>query len=242
MKGITPLNPDGDFGEKTYAMVIKFQTARFLEDIDGIVGTDTANEIADCISEEWILGQVFEFNGKWIYGGFHPSFGWMPDNAGKCSSFGGPDDLGDRMYGQAYIDEAKSPSALAAKHPKLLAMGILRSDIVNIDKYPIVRDCPPSTKMVSAGASWCLDPMSFYCAIRTPKGSPALKARNENSPRIYVFNPRSNIGVITLRTDYGPHPRTGRNIDLSPGAEKKLCATTDTFTRFCWAADQEELG
>jgi peptidoglycan hydrolase-like protein with peptidoglycan-binding domain len=138
LQGQTILKIDEDFGILTHNAVMNFQKSRFLNEIDGIVGPTTQNEIQQCLNDNWIIGQPFLYLGKSIYGGYHPSWGWMPDHEGKCSSFGGPNDLGDRMYGQAYIDDVKTPQEAALKFPTLMEMGIFRDEIKNIDKFTII--------------------------------------------------------------------------------------------------------
>ena len=185
---------------------------------------------------------LFEGKGVWkvapIRGGIgYASKAWTgtaqvmrfeEGNRGKTSWFGGPNDKGDRVYGQAYIRGASSPAALYRRHPRLVEWGILRDDIAGVEEYPMVTDWRGNKRR--AGTSWCLDEDGMYCAIR----GMSYGKYDEENPWVFVYAPKTGRAVKVMRADYGPHPRTGRIIDLSKGALKVLGIDTDDEVIFAW--------
>lgn len=239
---------DEDFGKGCQAAAAKFQQYRLMLE-DGVVGPMTKAVMGEAWVKGWKVGSPFApeppLPGAMVYGPWHPSLGWLPgtelyqEEGGKVSSFGGPDDSGDRIYGQAYIPGASSPIALAEKHPTLMAMGILRKEIAGIEEYPMTTDWKGRHKR--ADTSWCLNPDSFYCAMRWGKSGGSAWSGASN-PRVLVWNERTGKAVVVLRTDWGPHIRTGRVIDLSPGAMSALELRTDDRVRLTWAENGATLG
>lgn len=237
---------DEDFGKGCQAAAAKFQQYRLLGE-DGVVGPMTKAEMAHAWQTKWKVGSLFLVKPEWpkVYGPWHPSLSWLPDvvlyqeEGGKVSSFGGPDDSGDRIYGQAYIPGAASPAALAKKYPTLMAMGVLRPEIAQIEEYSMTTDWKGREKR--ADTSWCLNPESYYCAMRWLKSGGSAWSGSDN-PRLLVWNERTEKAVVVLRTDWGPHIRTGRVIDLSPGAMGALDLRTDDRVRLTWAENGATLG
>lgn len=72
-----------------------------------------------------------------------------------------------------------------------------------------------------------LNPNDFYCAFRwNYKKYP----KNYLKKCLIKIECKKNgqVKTVTVKPkDYGPHPRTGRIIDVSPGAMKKLGIKTD---------------
>lgn len=140
--------------------------------------------------------------------------------SGKCSTFGGPLDLG------------VSPS-------EGLAL-IERSDLSDPWFAPLfLREQPPGT----TGLARRLDPSALYLAMRWAYTSSAagrdLRGQGRTLP---IVTPRSRLrrNFIELRrkgsrgswlvakpVDWGPHEETGRLLDCSPGLLATLGAKTD---------------
>jgi peptidoglycan hydrolase-like protein with peptidoglycan-binding domain len=261
--GKESLKVDGIFGKNTDNAVEMAQFHLFLCP-DGIVGPITIHWFKEYRRHNRIL--LFqdkpEINIKGRYweamGGFIPGSGYS-----YSSTFGGPNDPGDWMYGQAYITgDYRRPSDLASHHPELMDMGIFRPEIMTLGEYPMVkyfnkRDKDGNQVYVRAGASWALNPKSYYCAIQTDR---SYGRWDEENPRILIINPKNGKAVIALRTDKGPSKLLGtkrfpgtkrRDIDLSYGCmdaleaevhDDKIVATDGTKLIYGYAGPDNELG
>lgn len=235
---------DGDFGPMTETGVMRFQQFRLLKE-DGIVGPITKGTLLIALNEMWSPGVVFQHPSINIsvYGCHHPRLGDIPDaalgsvEAGKISHFGGPNDAHDRIYGQAYIGSRGTPKRLWECESLLARMGILRSEIATVNEWPMTTDWKGRERR--AGTSWALNPDSYYIAMRWRIAGRSMGYTGSNNPRLLVWSEKTNKAVICLRTDYGPHPRAGRLMDLSPGALKHLNLKTDDVARVCWANSAE---
>lgn len=125
--------PDDQFGKGVRKAVLRFQESRLLKE-DGVVGPKTRHELVLAWRSGWHPGQVFmlSLDGRSIptFGPNHPTLGKLPGTVlgrvegGKVSNFGGPLDPGDRIYGQAYLNDAKSPEDFLRRHPYLESLGI----------------------------------------------------------------------------------------------------------------------
>lgn len=239
---------DDVFGKATEAAVLKFQQYRLLDET-GVVDLETRLELGTAFFDGWTPGIPFQprrwSEPNFVVGPWHSHLGWLPGVAlgrleqGKMSTFGGPKDKGDRIYGQAYVDGDETPLAVYQRHPTLVHMGLLREEIKDIEEYPTVTDWKGRLKR--ADTSWCLNPDSFYCAMRW-RSTGGKFYRNDGNPRVVVWNESNRKAVVCLRTDWGPHVRTGRLIDLSPGAEAALEIQTDDVVRVTWAHDGANIG
>lgn len=129
--------------------------------------------------------------------------------SGRCSLFGGQFDTG------VTPDE---DLALAEE-----------SDIVDNDS-PLnglwLAEQPPGT----TGLARRLNLFSFYCACRWDY----QKTSRDTLRRSYVvvFNNRNKRVALVKPVDWGPNIRTGRVIDLSPGAAYYLGLSTDSLVMF----------
>jgi len=227
--GESPITVDNNFGPATKKAVQLLQGNTGIEP-DGIVGPKTYPVITD-EAHQHPRFQVRTF------GKFHPVVGEIPRSSGTTSTFGGPDDEYDRMNPQAYIynyPDVEKPSSLFKSFPLLAVMGIFRSECSKLDKYPNRRK-----------ASWCLDPNSFYCAMRF-SGLKKSKLVGDLSPVIFVENPETGKGVLCKVTDYGPATYTGVGIDLSPGAFKaigmKYKSGKTARVNISWAESIDHIG
>ncbi len=234
---------DGDYGGKTETAVKHFQQYRMVRSQDGkkaaddgIWGIASAEQAKIAIAENYKKGQPWTYQGVLVYGWRHPEFGRIPETQGKTSSFGGPDDRGDRAYGQArvYADTAKD---VYKKYDDLVSMGIFRKQ-PNGEEYkdPLPKVTDENGKLVKAGISWLLNPNSFYCGLRTNEPHPDV-----HRARVAFFF--KGKACITVCTDWGPNVNTGRNSDLSPGTLHTLSAKTDDWIENqCWAIDSQAIG
>jgi hypothetical protein len=234
---------DGDYGGKTKTAVEQFQQYRMVRSRDrtkagddGVWGPITASYAEIALAENYKQGQPWKYKGVLVYGWRHPQFGRIPETEGKTSSFGGPDDKGDRLYGQARVS-AETAKDLYEKYDDLVKLGVFRKQ-PNGEPYkdplPIVTGT--GGRRGVAGISWLLNPNSFYCALRTNPPYP-----NVRQARVAFFF--KNKACVTVCTDWGPHERTGRNSDLSPGTLNVLNAETDDWLENqCWAVDSHPLG
>jgi hypothetical protein len=235
---------DGDFGGRTESAVERFQSARIAsEEPDGIVGPLTRGGLWQSYDSGWRFGEAFahgRFNVD-VYGGEHPSLGTIPDRTGKMSTFGGPDDQWDRGYGQALIPcEPPTVAELYQRYPQLVEIGLFRPGLS--DPLPQVT-CEGRT--MPAGISWCLNPESYYLAMRW---------HYKNRPRPHgghrALITCGDLGVVVAPTDYGPARWTGKSVDISPGAADALrlepyddrLLQTGSSVRVQWAKDGTELG
>lgn len=116
---------------------------------------------------------------------------------GRCSSFGGANDLG-------------------MKDDEHLAFYWLHSQC---DERPDLF----YPKGVEEGTSKRLRPDAFYCAIRFP----VEQKKDYFGSHFKIINPATLLSVIAELVDWGPHERTGRVVDLSPGIMEALDIDTD---------------
>lgn len=128
---------------------------------------------------------------------------------GKCSTFGGPADTG-----------VKSDEGLALDAPH--DAEDVRSPLWHL----FLGTQPPGT----IGTARRLNPRAFYCACRW-QYSRTSKLILRRSLCI-VVNARAQRLAICIPADWGPNARTGRVIDLSPGAAAYLQVGTDDNVAF----------
>jgi hypothetical protein len=126
----------------------------------------------------------------------------MPEQwfvAGKCSWFGGPDDDGVAPdEGLAFIHKI-------AHKPEVF-----------------LPEQPPKT----TGLARRLDPNEFYIAMRWDYDR-FPKEYLRGNVLAEVTNPRTGKSCFAHPVDWGPHTRTNRVADLSPGVFKELELNTD---------------
>ncbi|MEG3436678.1 peptidoglycan-binding domain-containing protein [Pannus brasiliensis CCIBt3594] len=233
---------DGDYGGRTETAVREFQQFRMVRSRngrkagdDGVWGEISASYAEIALAEGYKRGQPWQYKGVEVYGWRHPRYGRIPETEGKTSSFGGPDDTGDRRYGQARVN-ADTAGELYARYPDLVEMGVFRE---RPDGTPYRDPLPTVTGSGgtgTAGISWLLNPNSFYCALRTTSPQPDVR-----KARVAFFF--GGKACVTLCTDFGPSVDTGRNSDLSPGTLNALGAATDNWIENqCWAVDSQAIG
>ena len=182
------------------------------------------------------------------------------------STFGGPQDRGDRVYGQAYVSGADSPESLIERRSALVDMGIImtaeQAVAVRYERSSGSHEegdlfynndlsvWPMTTGPSGAGradTSAMLNPASYFIAMRFKGG---MGLYNEKNPKILLWCKDTNKAVVVLRTDYGPHQDTGRDVDMSDGAADALLLEpgdgnqlpTDSLVYFTWAPDDAPLG
>jgi hypothetical protein len=119
---------------------------------------------------------------------------------GKMSHFGGPEDTG-----------VSASEGLALVEPHQLDQ---------------VRECflpqqPPNT----TGLARRLNPDASYIACRWVYAETSKAYLR--SIKVQVINPRTGQSEMAQPIDWGPHERTGRVADLSPGLERRLGLRTD---------------
>jgi N-acetylmuramoyl-L-alanine amidase len=130
---------------------------------------------------------------------------------GKCSSFGGPADLGvDPDEGLAFIYDVDMA-------PRLFLV-----------------EQPPGT----TGLARRLDPDVNYVACRwdyivTPKSMLA-----DQTIKAAVCNLRTGSCLVASPADWGPHEDTGRAADLSPGLMERLGMETDDEVEVIYPVDE----
>lgn len=117
---------------------------------------------------------------------------------GKCSSFGGPKDTG--------VSESEG-----------LAL------FERVDQMPniFLNEQPEGT----TGLARRLDPDSLYLAMRWKYATTPKEVLRRSL--VYVYNPKNKKHVYAIPSDWGPHERTERVCDLSPGIMKLLDLQTD---------------
>jgi hypothetical protein len=121
---------------------------------------------------------------------------------GKCSTFGGPLDTGvSPTEGLALIEEED------------LALWWYR--------HLFLREQPRGT----AGLARRLDPDAYYCAMRWNYAKTPRKTLRRSVVRVSA----NGVTIFVRPVDWGPHERTGRTIDLSPGAAAALRVKTDNI-------------
>jgi hypothetical protein len=230
---------DNDFGGLTEAGTRRFQVHRILG-IDGSVGPETKGAALHAFEENYHAGEPFLYPGTniQVYGGIHPTMNRLPDDGGKVSWFGGPDDPGDRIYGQALVPVFPAPATIAKlyeQHPGLVDLGLFRKGLS--DPLPMVTDWKGRTRQ--AGISWCLDPMSFYIAMRWEHDDRAAGISPLHHRVIVIANDRA---CVVSPSDFGPAEWTEKDGDLSLGALRGLKLKTGHTARFAWACEDEALG
>lgn len=148
---------------------------------------------------------------------------------GKMSIFGGADDAGDRLNGLAYMP---------ARWEKIGVIPWLR-EIENTPLRAFFVDDATATEIAvkhpNYKLSGYLDPGAPYYASR---GEPA--AYGLNNPWRVFYAPKTGKSITLMRVDYGPHERTGREYDISPGAEKALGIDTDCIVETRLATETEK--
>jgi hypothetical protein len=55
-----------------------------------------------------------------------------------------------------------------------------------------------------------------------------------------VYNQETQKAAIALNTDYGPHPDTGKYVDVSPAIERHLGVGTGDYVRVAWGLDRDK--
>ena len=151
----------------------------------------------------------------------------------RCSTFGGKDDTGDRMYGQSFIDtfQAETPRAIAEAWivrdyiPRTL---FLLQDMMQNTAWPVVNG-------ETMGLSYFLNPNESYAALRIPTGL-VKKAMRNGRMKINLFAPKTNQMVSDIIiTDFGPNVSTKRAVDISPGVMETLHIKTDDIVCIAWS-------
>jgi hypothetical protein len=130
---------------------------------------------------------------------------------GKCSDFGGPDDQGvEQLEGLALVSIADLTEQWFARnfYPPRPHIGLARS----------------------------LNPNALYCAMQfaygdgddSGKPGPILPGVTHEQLQRAIFAVSAGGKTIFVQAvDWGPDRRTGRLIDLSPGAMRALDLATD---------------
>jgi hypothetical protein len=226
--------PDGAFGPLTDAGLEAAQTELSLAP-DGDCGPLTRARLDFAMASGWQAGGLLPYcEGGPLARGVHPELGRIPSARGRMSSFGGPRDSGDRGYSQALVRVRPSGSieALYRQHPKLVELGLFTRGLT--DPLPMTTCCG---KEVQAGISFCLDPDSYYLAMRWPRrGRPVP----EHHRVLLVAD--SGRRCVVVPTDWGPAARLRRDFDLSPGAKAHLQLRTDNYVSAAWAEDDCPIG
>lgn len=121
-------------------------------------------------------------------------------NAGKCSFFGGPRDTGVGPHEGLALFTV--PLAVCPAHRGLFLQPV----------------------NPALGLARQLDPDALYCAMRWDYAQTGRNALLHGKVRVQAGNGRV---VWCAPADWGPNERTGRIIDLSPGAIEALGIETD---------------
>lgn len=239
---------DGVFGGRTESGTEEFQGIRMDGEgqVDGVVGPNTKRELDVAYAGDFLAGRVYQhqrFDAE-VFGGIHPTLGTIPDREGKMSTFGGPKDAGDRGYGQALVPvNPPTVEALYRKYSGLVKLGVFTDGLE--DPLPMTTCCG---KKMRAGISWCLNPDSFYIAMRWGSGSRRPKPYHGHDHRVLIVH--GDLAVVAAPTDWGPAHWTGRDSDLSPGCADALRMEpgdghrlrTDSVVEILWAANGAPLG
>ncbi len=81
----------------------------------------------------------------------------------------------------------------------------------------------PRDADLTQGTSHRLKESALYCAIRfNPEDKEQLR-----DEEFKISNPKTGKYVMCALVDYGPHERTGRVVDISPGAAEAIGVETD---------------
>jgi hypothetical protein len=223
---------DGINGPKTQK-AIDFMSGIFSENIeesDEIQLMIATNEILKNLSQcQKLTSKMFSFNDPPtpMFNRRHPRYGqvltignfegrfFIPAETTKWqgeSYYGGDKDSGDRMYGQANLDrQVKKPSEIKEVYKDLDYLFDL--ELAENDEWA---DIPEG----EAGLSYYLNEEAFYGALYLPLKKYGYK--NEKCLKVLVENPRIEKACVIMIIDHGPHPKTNRQVDLSPGAYKFL--------------------
>lgn len=242
---------DGDFGPQTESVCEDFQERRVILP-DAVVGPQTQEELIYCRTKKWNLTEspFLHRSGVYVYGPKHPELGEIPATFTRMSTFGGPNDWGDLMYGQALV-AARNPQELRRKYPKLIDLGLFRE---GIDELPRIKN-PKTGKMVQTGLSWLLNPKSYFLAMRWTRAQRRLMVRDPSRYLVLVGVPSRDLWAIACPTDYGPAKWTGRGADISYGIADALATDksgqiiddginlkTDSKIVLGWISNQVTLG
>lgn len=235
------LDEDGKFGKLTEDAVIVFQKYRMLIP-DGIAGSNTKIDMYRAFKNKWNDHEKYKIKtekGKIeMYGYWAPKVGFFPHQTyGEVSFFGGPTDCDDLMYGQAYLSDynTDSPRTFAEKNQDVVDIGIIRSECLEIDEYPMV-EC--GSKSYKAGPSWCLDNENgYYCAVPTDASFGLYGIKN---PRIVMITKDGHVFVL-LRSDKGPRRDLGC-IDVSNVVERDANVKHDDMVIVGWGDFDLEPG
>lgn len=135
------------------------------------------------------------------------------------ANFGGCNDKWDRTWGQANLTRnCKNPGEILVKYKNLLHLFDIDLILKYREKFPYTTDEKGNRKL--AGLSYFLDTNAHYCALYVRLGEMGFV--NEKCLRVKLTNLRTGKSIINLVTDYGPHPKTNNQLDLSPGDYKYL--------------------
>lgn len=151
----------------------------------------------------------------------------------KLSTFGGPEDKGDRTNGLAFIDtfQAKTPRAIAEAW---IARDYPLSNLFRIGHMMQAYVWPVVDGEIM-GLSYYLDVNGFYAAMRVPSGL-VKQAFRRNHMRVNIYAIKTNTYVSSVPiVDYGPAEWTGRVIDVSPGILNALKIQTDDLVAVAWS-------
>lgn len=228
--GVETLTVDGDYGPKTRAAIEWVQVITGCH-VDGDIGPETAKAL-ESITDRYpiaINGRPYNHRGCVTI-----DCGAMPVSSARASTFGGPDDVNDRYYGQANIPDVDAPCDLV-KYRKLTDDGLFRGDALALTQWPMTTD--EQVRPKKAGTSWALDPRSFYAALRM---SMPAKRKGDNCAKILVV--RGSQACVCYLTDYGPATSTQCDIDLSPGAYEYLGLSYRGSVKVFWACDDSPIG
>lgn len=119
---------------------------------------------------------------------------------GKCSTFGGPNDTGVAVKeGLALLTEGQW-------------------------RRPIWRGLFLPNYNLDFGMARNLNPSAFYCACRWDYAKTPRAILAQSIVRVVSEN---GTCIFVRPVDWGPNIRTGRIIDLSPGAANALGVATD---------------
>lgn len=211
---------DGIFGGRTEAGVVSFQAIRlagFEHEVPGVVGPSTKRELVTAHAADFAAGHPWDHQrfDVSVYGGIHPTLGATPSMVGdRVTTFGGPDDFDSHSLALAPVHPLTT-AALYSKRPKLVKLGLFRDDLP--DPLPHVVH---AGRRVPAGMSWCLNPDSYYIAMRwrCSQRRPDPDAASNN--RVLVIH--GDQAVVAAPVDWGPALWTGLDCGLSQGCADAL--------------------
>ena len=247
---------DDKFGKGCHAAAQSFQQGRLLTE-SGVVDEETKATMLNAFEAGWHPGQTFvpPWRGvtRCVIGPWLPKLGILPglrlgrDERGKMSTFGGPHDSGDRIYGQAYWSgwDLTLSSVLLGQPLEDLAAG-LDDFVVTVAgtaepaDWAITKGCG---KVTRAGESSMLNPDGYFIAMMFDRSGGLY---NERNPKFLLWSKKTGKAVVAMRTDKGPHPDTGRWVDMSDGCadalylepddNKKLPTDSDVYVTYAPAS------